>query len=265
MTQLLRGVWCLPLLTASVASAFDVMLEVSVRVSSQATVDITSEVSSRVTSESSSHGSSSHTPGRRRSSRAAPPGGAGTNEGLDGTACVDHDDCTGFCQQGVCAGGLQCLDDGQCAPGTACQQGMCAAPPDRGCTMDTQCGPGVLCRNGLCVLPEPPPATGGPPPPPSAPPPPSTPPPPPPPALLRRGTERLLRERVAQLQEDLAIGQGPVIAALAAAQGVSPAALGRVLRAHRSELAALVASEDASWPGRFLSRVEALGRTCPGA
>lgn len=282
--------------------------DVSLYASTRASLEITSQVSSEVSSEASSRGSSHSSRGGTRP--------AAVKQGPDGAGCADHDDCQGWCQQGVCVGAQaqpqctvdahcgpgavcqqgrcaaalqagQCTQDAQCGPGAMCQSGACvAAPPPPGCQSDAQCGPGVLCRNGLCVLPDtsappPQPPAGGPPPPPPVNPPACTSDPqcpggqvclngqcspPPPPAMLRRGTEHLLRERVAQLQEDLALGHGPVIAALASAQGVSADALGQVLRAHRAELTALVGdARDDAWTGRFLRRVEALSLACPRA
>jgi len=76
--------------------------------------------------------------------------------------------------------------------------------------------------------------------------------------MLRRGTELYLRERLVELREDLATGSGPVIATLANVQRVPVAALGRVLRAHRAELAPLLNAPGPDWAGEFLLKVEQL-------
>ena len=71
-----------------------------------------------------------------------------------------------------------------------------------------------------------------------------------------------LRQSVVELREELALGRGPVIQGLAAAQGVPDRALGPVLRAHRAELVALMGDgSDPAWSARFLARVEALKQT----
>jgi hypothetical protein len=80
-----------------------------------------------------------------------------------------------------------------------------------------------------------------------------------PPTLLRQGAELVVRDRVVELRQELALGRGPVIATLATTQGLSAAELGRTLREHRVELAALIGdASDAQWPTRFLDRVERL-------
>lgn len=67
------------------------------------------------------------------------------------------------------------------------------------------------------------------------------------------------RDRVAQLRQDLVLGEGPVVAVLAQSRGVSPRALGRTLRAHRAELDAPVGDgKEPAWAARFLRRVDAL-------
>jgi hypothetical protein len=88
-----------------------------------------------------------------------------------------------------------------------------------------------------------------------------SPPPFPPPAssLERRGTEVYVRERAAQLRQDVALGEGPVLASLALERKVTARKLGLILRANRVELRALVGgATDTTWPARFLDRVDQL-------
>jgi Cys-rich repeat protein len=276
--QLVRALLVCTCLAAPSAWAWDVCVNVTLRVTFEMTSDVTSDLSSKASSASSRGGSHP----------------AQVKQGPDGSACIDHDDCRGWCQGGMCVGSQPspppgppgCQVDAQCGETMLCRDGVCVLPaPPPGCQSDAQCGPGVLCRNGLCVLPDAPPAGN---PAPGAPPAgsPASPSactadvqcpagqvctngrcaPPPPPAILRKGIEHLLRDRVAQLQEDLVFGRGPVINALASAQGVSARALGETLRAHRAELSVLVGDgRDEAWTDRFLRRVEALSRACPGA
>lgn len=232
-------------------------------------------VSSEASTDSSAQANQPEPPPQRQ---------AGLKQGTDGMSCEDHDDCRGWCQQGFCAGGAsappQCTDDAACAPGQVCRQGQCQAPPTPVrrdpppqvpmCTANEECVSPGQCVDGRCVVPQPPPDTGactedaqcapglvcdqGQCAPPASPP------------LLRRGRELYLRQRVVQLRQDLAVGAGPVITMLAAAQRVSAVALGKTLRAHRAELAALLGDgADDAWAGRFLERVEQLGRSCPRA
>jgi hypothetical protein len=68
-----------------------------------------------------------------------------------------------------------------------------------------------------------------------------------------------LRERAAQLRQDLALGEGPVLTNLALQRRVSSRRLGLILRAHRAELSGLVGEEtDTTWPVRFLEKVDQL-------
>ena len=161
-----------------------------------------------------------------------------------------------------------CSTDAHCYQGQSCVSGQCVplAQPGPGCSTDAQCYQGQRCVNGQCVLaPQPPPAC-------------STdaqcyqgqscisgqcisPPPPPPPgaSLRRRGSELFLRDRTVQLRQDLALGEGPVIATLAEMNGVSARLLGRAMRARRAELVTLMGDgRDVTWTRRFLVEVEAL-------
>lgn len=181
----------------------------------------------------------------------------------DGAPCAQDGECRGRCAGGLCTSAPvrpQCATDDECTGELTCRDGFCVLRPPPPCADDLACPTGKVCTSGRCVAPPAPPAcstnaqcpadlvcTDGA----------CT--PVPPPAILRRGTERLLQERATQLKEDLALGQGPVLAVLAASRGVTPKALGRALRAHRAELDALVGDDrDPAWPARFLERIDAL-------
>lgn len=137
-----------------------------------------------------------------------------------GAACTAAKDCkSGICEGQRCVGPVE----NQPAP-AACRDGA-------------SCGPGQSCVDGRCA----------------------TAPPTPPVSLHRRSTELLLRDRSAQLRQELALGGGPLLATLALGHRASPAALGRLLRAHHRELGPLIAEPtDPLWPARFLDRVDAL-------
>jgi len=77
--------------------------------------------------------------------------------------------------------------------------------------------------------------------------------------LWRKSTELYLREHASQLKQDVALGDGPVVSALAAMQVLPPARLGKLLRANHTELLALIGDPgDTEWPERFLKRVVVL-------
>jgi hypothetical protein len=77
--------------------------------------------------------------------------------------------------------------------------------------------------------------------------------------LLRRGSELYVRDHAAQLRQDLALGEGPVIVTLASLEQVPPATLGRLLRTHHRELSPLIGdAADSEWPAKFLRKVDAL-------
>jgi hypothetical protein len=197
-----------------------------------------------------------------------------------GSQCRQDEECVGWCREGQCVEHLtptaipkecevdqhcaagrtcqnfQCVDhltptpipkecevDQHCAAGRACQNFQCvdlppvmAPPVPARCANDAQCQPGQSCANGQCL---------------------SLPPSPPSSSLQRRGKELYLRERAVQLRQDLALGEGPVISTLASMQGVSPVALGRVLRAHRAELVELIGDgSDPAWASRALTKLE---------
>ncbi|MBL8953811.1 MAG: hypothetical protein JNK82_23750 [Myxococcaceae bacterium] len=119
-----------------------------------------------------------------------------------------------------------------------------AAP--RACSSNDVCDDGQRCVNGSCEFPpEPPPA------------------PQQPPMMLERqkATELYLRAHAAQLKQDVALGDGPIVAALSVTEHLPRAALGRVLRANHRELLKLIGDDcDEEWAGTFLRRVTELSR-----
>lgn len=71
--------------------------------------------------------------------------------------------------------------------------------------------------------------------------------------------ELLLRQRAVELREELALGRGPVIRDLAAAQGVAPATFGPLLKQHRVALVAIIGDgKDPAWAARFRAQLDAL-------
>lgn len=83
---------------------------------------------------------------------------------------------------------------------------------------------------------------------------------PPPSSIEGQAFERYVGQSAVRLREELALGKGPVINAIARTQGVPAPTLGRTLRAHREELVALMGDgRTDDWAGRFLARVEELG------
>jgi Cys-rich repeat protein len=216
---------------ASPAQAWDAFF----RVSSETTVRVTSETTSEASSASTRAGN------RERRAQAS-------NRGA-GMQCTADDECAGWCRDGLCAdpappAAFYCVDDSSCAPGFACRDRQCveAVPqpvPVPACSTDAHCYQGQSCINGQCINPPPPPPPGA--------------------SLWRRGSEFFLRDRTVQLRQDLALGEGPVIATLAELHGVSARLLGRAMRAHRAELVALMGDgKDVTWTRRFLLEVEAL-------
>lgn len=218
---------------------------------------VSSETTVRVSSETTSEASSASTRADNRERRLRR---SNTHGGVAGMQCAYDDECGGWCQDGRCVdpappaqlpptappAAFYCVDDSSCAPGFACRDRQCveAAPqpvpvPVPGCSTDTQCYQGQSCINGQCINPPPPPPPGA--------------------SLWRRGSELFLRDRTVQLRQDLALGEGPVIATLADLHGVPARVLGRAMRARRAELVAIVGDgKDVTWPRRFLLEVEAL-------
>jgi len=137
---------------------------------------------------------------------------------------------------------------------TATGSGKGAEATRTDCTLASDCHPAYECSAGRCITR---PFVSSPPPPESEPPPP----PPPQTSMRRQGSELLVRDRVVELREELALGRGPVISYLARIEGVPPEKLGRALREHRAELLGLIGAADGSaWAGQFLNRVEQLCR-----
>jgi hypothetical protein len=109
----------------------------------------------------------------------------------------------------------------------------------RACSSDDVCDDAESCVNGTCEKPaEEPPMM-----------------------LERKGPELYLRGHAAQLRQDVALGDGPVIAVLSATQHVPRTTLGRVMRANHRELLKLIGDDsDEKWPGAFLRRLNELSR-----
>lgn len=214
------------------------------------------DVSLRLASEITFRGSSETSTAASRADRAQR---AYKNGGM-GAQCATDDDCSGYCDLGTCVDPAAvartptapvpvplpgCADDQQCAPGYACQDQRCVErtqPPlqqpviIQQCSSGLQCAQGQSCVSGQCLSPPPSPPSS---------------------SLQRKGSELYVRERAVQLRQDLALGEGPVISTLASLQGVSPAKLGRAMRARRAELVAVMGDgSDPTWPARFLVEVE---------
>ena len=227
-------------LAASSAHAWEVVVQVSL------------EVTCRGTSETSSAASSASDRDARRQERL--------DQYSQGVDCRTDSDCqlSEYCEQGRCVQPVAtapvpqtqplpgCSDDSQCALGYACLETRCvqrSAPQLPAvnvsrCETWQQCGPGQSCVSGQCMSPPPSPPSS---------------------SLQRRGTEVYLRERAAQLRQDLALGEGPVLTNLALQHEVTPRKLGLIMRAHQAELTRLVGDgADTGWPGRFLEKVEQL-------
>ncbi len=79
------------------------------------------------------------------------------------------------------------------------------------------------------------------------------------PAQHEQQAALFLRTRAVELREELALGKGPVIDGLAGAQGRPPAELGKVLKANRVALRALIGDgSDPGWSTRFLAHLDSL-------
>lgn len=255
-------------LGASAAQAW----EVSVQILSESSIQ-----GSTATSEASTRAENAERREERREERRrSKPKSHGGLGAVEGSQCSNDDECGGWCRdfrcvdtQPVVAPVNHCETDQGCAPGWICADFRCVVPP--GCADDQACGPGRFCRDRQCFEAQPPivpmnacasdaqcqpgqscangQCLSPPPPPPSS-------------SLFRRGSEVYLRDRAAQLRQDLALGEGPVISTLASVRGVSAAGLGRLLRQHRAELIALMGSDD-GWAGRFLLKLDQLSPAPP--
>ena len=218
------------LITASNAQAWEAFFRISC------------ETTFRGSSETSNSSTRAEQAGRRQ---------ANSNGTSQGMPCRSDDECYGYCDVG------RCVDHPPVASPPPAQNTpiivhpanpidpsydpswQLAPPqpaPSSGCVSPDQCPQGQPCVNGQCL-------------------------PPPSSSLWKRGSQLYLRERTVQLRQDLALGEGPVIAALATMQGVSAAKLGSAMRARRDELMQIVGDgTDPRWTSRFLARLEAL---CP--
>ena len=142
----------------------------------------------------------------------------------------------------------QCAEGASCPPGQSCATGRCTTPPPAPasapeapfraveCSDEVPCGGRQSCVKGRCVSPPPPESS-----------------------LERRRLELVVRQHERQLRQDLALGEGPVINELAAFRRVSPRELGRLMRANQRSLSQTLGDgPDATWPARFLERVDEL-------
>jgi hypothetical protein len=171
-----------------------------------------------------------------------------------GRECENTSDCHAryACNSGRCVprereatqvDASRCEVDDDCPARLGCKLSHCIeAEPQapvaaQRCETPADCGAGKTCASGRCAAEPPLPPT----------------------SLRRQGSELYVRERVVELREELALGQGPVINGLANVEGVSAKKLGRALREHRAELVALIGdgSGDA-WASKFVTRVEQL-------
>jgi Cys-rich repeat protein len=150
--------------------------------------------------------------------------------------CESNDECEGYCIQGKCVDAIDEHESARVEPTPA--PAPLETPNVARCTADAQCGEGQSCMSGYCM---------------SAPPPPSS--------LLQRATELYVRENAAQLRQDLALGEGPVIATLARWRRVSAKELGKLMRAHRESLTPMLGDRsDTKWAARFLEQLVVLQR-----
>ena len=237
----MKVAWLLIILTASSAHAWDAFFRISFEVTSRGTSG---------TTESSSNAAS-------RTEREEARRQEQTQYAFQ---CRADSDCalSQYCAQGRCVQPVAsapqpqprpipgCADDSQCAMGYTCFEARCVEraqpqpPPvqEPQCSSDVQCLQGQSCVNGRCLTPPPFPPSS---------------------SLERRGTEVSLRERAVQLRQDLALGDGPVLASLALQHKVTVRKLGLLIRANRDEFRALVGDlTDDTWPARFLERVDQL-------
>lgn len=158
--------------------------------------------------------------------------------------CLTDEDCYGYCEAGRCVDqpGRVTAPPAQNVPiivhpaNPIDPNYQPEPPPASGCVSPDQCPQGQPCVNGRCL-------------------------PPPSSSLWKRGSELYLRERAVQLRQDLALGEGPVLATLATLQGVSAAELGRAMRGRRAALMQVIGdATDPRWPSRFLEELEAVCR-----
>lgn len=235
-----RVIALLLVIAASNAYAWEVFARVSL------------EITCRGTSETTSAASRADRDEERRQERL--------NQYSQSSDCRTDLDCqqAEYCERGRCVQPVaaapvpearplpSCSDDSQCAIGYACIEAACVErtspqlPPVQvqECSSEVQCAPGQSCVSGRCMSPPPSP--------------PST-------SLQRRGLEVYLRERGAQLRQDLALGEGPVLSHLALEQQVTPRKLGLIMRANRVGLGGLVGDGgDTAWPARFLEKLDQL-------
>lgn len=148
----------------------------------------------------------------------------------------------------------ECEAHSDCHAAWACRAGRCVAPEpapvgapppavsvpavpsgvDGRCGQDSDCASGLVCRASYCAIPEQV-------------------------RLKDEATHVFLAARAVELREELLLGKGPVIATLANVTAVPAPKLGQTLRAHRTELIALIGDgSDPHWSARFMKRVNVL-------
>jgi hypothetical protein len=147
--------------------------------------------------------------------------------------CETNDDCEGYCIRGRC---VEAVDEHVESAKPVETEPPLQPPSVARCSTDAQCAEGQSCMNGFCMSPPPPPSS-----------------------LSRTASELFVRHSLPQLRQDLALGEGPVINTLALSHGVSSKELGKLMRAHRGELARMLGDvDDVKWPKRFLARIDLL-------
>lgn len=152
--------------------------------------------------------------------------------------CESNDDCEGYCIQGKCVDAIDEHESARVEPVQSNPEPPLETPSVARCTSNAQCAEGQNCLNGFCMSPPPAPSS-----------------------LLLRSSELYVRVNVAQLEQDLALGEGPVISTLARLQKISPKELGKLMRANRAELSAMLGDRaDTTWPKRFFERLDQLQR-----
>lgn len=241
-------------LTASTdAAAWDAVLGVTFRISSEVTLEASTDASTSTTRNEEGR------PARARRTRFGPKQEWTSEGALEGSQCQEDGDCQGWCRAGRCVDTMspaspqapqpippppappldfrqqECREALACGPGQQCIQGQCATPPPLpapagACQDSSQCAGGERCLDGQCV--------------------PSS-------SSLDQRLELQLRGRATELREELALGGGPLISLIAAHSRMEPRALGGLVRAHRQELVALM-NESRGWPGPWLRRVQGL-------
>lgn len=232
-------------LSSAPAAAWDAVLGVTFRVTSEVSLDASTDASTSTTRDQDA------APARPARTRAGPKQQWTSEGAVEGSQCQDDGDCQGWCREQRCVDTMSpappriipdvpaqaCSEAAGCAPGLQCVQGQCMTPPPtvpaaplQPCQHSAHCTDGEQCLEGLCV---------------------------PPSSLRERGLELQLRARATELREELALGEGPLLTALAAHYEVDARRFGRVARAHRDELVAVM-NADRAWPRRWVQQLPRL-------